>query len=173
MLGVRAGAAGFLMKDLDLEVLGRALRAAFAGEAVVSRRFAKKLLDYVRHAPEPRALMPIKSTLTPREWEVMTLIASLKTTDQIAEALVLSTETVRWHVKHILRNSTRALARRRSRSRRRCAAATRLRRQREVQAVPRLGGADADAAAVTRHDAGGRSTARGRRRVRAAPGARA
>jgi DNA-binding NarL/FixJ family response regulator len=102
MQGLRAGAAGFLTKDLDLEVLGRALRGAHAGEAVVSRRFGKKLIEYLRLTPEPRA-RPIKSTLTPREWEVIGLVVEQKTTDQIAKALVISPETVRSHVKHILR----------------------------------------------------------------------
>jgi DNA-binding NarL/FixJ family response regulator len=103
MLGLRAGASGFLTKDLDLAVLGRSLRGAHAGEAVVSRQFGKKLLEYVRRTPDPRGLRPIKSTLTPREWEVMSMIVEHKTTDQIAESLVLSPETVRSHVKHILR----------------------------------------------------------------------
>ena len=103
MLGLRAGAAGFLTKDVDLEVLGRALRGAHAGEAVVSRQLGKKLIEYLRRTPEPRGMRPIKSTLTPREWEVMGLIVEHKTTDQIADALVLSPETVRSHVKHILR----------------------------------------------------------------------
>jgi DNA-binding CsgD family transcriptional regulator len=48
-------------------------------------------------------MCPIGGPLTPREWEVMDLICERRTTDQIAQALVLSPETVRSHVKHILR----------------------------------------------------------------------
>ena len=103
MLGLRAGAAGFLTKDLDVDILPRALRGACAGEAVVSRQFGRKLVERLRRTPEPRALRPIKGPLTPREWEVMGLICERMTTEQIAEALVLSPETVRTHVKHILR----------------------------------------------------------------------
>ena len=103
MLGLRAGAAGFLTKDVEVDVLARALRGACAGEAVVSRQFGMKLVEHMRRTPEPRALRPIKGPLTPREWEVMSLICERRTTDQIAEALVLSPETVRSHVKHILR----------------------------------------------------------------------
>ena len=103
MIGLRVGAAGFLTKDLDLDILARALRGAHAGEAVVSRLFGMKLVEHLRRTPEPRGLRPIKGPLTPREWEVMSLIVERRTTDQIAEALVLSSETVRSHVKHILR----------------------------------------------------------------------
>jgi two-component system, NarL family, response regulator LiaR len=103
MVGLRAGASGFLTKEVDIEVLPQALRGAFNGEAVVSRRFGMRLVEHLRHTPEPRGMRPIRGPLTPREWEVMDLICERKSTDQIAEALVLSTETVRSHVKHILR----------------------------------------------------------------------
>ena len=57
-----------------------------------------------RRAPNgPGGLRPVKSPLTPREWEVIDLLAESMTTDQIADALVLSPETVRSHVKNILR----------------------------------------------------------------------
>jgi NarL family two-component system response regulator LiaR len=103
MVGLRAGASGFLTKEVDIEVLPQALRGAFNGEAVVSRRFGMRLVEHLRHTPEPRGMRPVHGPLTPREWEVMDLICERKSTDQIAEALVLSTETVRSHVKHILR----------------------------------------------------------------------
>ena len=103
VLGLRAGAAGLLNKDVEVDLLARALRGACAGEAVVSRQFGMKLVEHMRRTPEPRALRPIKGPLTPREWEVMSLICERRTTDQIADALVLSPETVRSHVKHILR----------------------------------------------------------------------
>ena len=63
----------------------------------------------IRNRPRIRApegtggLRPVKSPLTPREWEVIDLLAESNTTDQIAELLVLSSETVRSHVKNILR----------------------------------------------------------------------
>ena len=92
-----------MTKEVDIEVLPQALRGAFDGEAVVSRRFGMRLVEHLRHTPEPRGMRPIGGPLTPREWEVMDLISERRTTDQIAEALVLSSETVRSHVKHILR----------------------------------------------------------------------
>ena len=48
-------------------------------------------------------MRPVKSPLTAREWEVIDLLKAAKTTDQIADELVLSPETVRSHVKNILR----------------------------------------------------------------------
>ena len=103
MLGLRAGAAGFLTKDLDLATLARTLQGAHAGEAVVSRLFGMRLVEHLRRTWHPPEVRPVKGPLTPREWEVMALIVERMTTDQIAETLVLSPETVRSHVKHILR----------------------------------------------------------------------
>jgi two-component system nitrate/nitrite response regulator NarL len=103
IVGLRAGAVGFLTKDVDIEVLPKALRGAYEGEAVVSRQFGMRLVEHLRRAPDARGLRPIGGPLTPREWEVMELICARRTTDQIAESLVLTTETVRTHVKHILR----------------------------------------------------------------------
>jgi DNA-binding NarL/FixJ family response regulator len=104
MLGLRAGAAGFLTKDLDIGVLPRALRGALDGEAVISRRMGMRLIEQLRQAGEGvSGLRPVKSPLTPREWEVVDLLADDRSTDEIARTLVLSTETVRSHVKNILR----------------------------------------------------------------------
>jgi NarL family two-component system response regulator LiaR len=104
LLGLRAGAVGFLSKDLEIGVLPRVLRGASDGEAVVSRRLGKRLLEHLRRMPEGgTGMRPVKSTLTPREWEVIDLLHEGKSTEEIASVLVLSTETVRSHVKHILR----------------------------------------------------------------------
>jgi DNA-binding NarL/FixJ family response regulator len=104
LLGLRAGAAGFLTKDVDIDALPRALRSALSGEAAISRRLSMRLIQHLRTAPGGRhGLRPVKSPLTPREWEVVDLLGEGMTTDDIAAALVLSSETVRSHVKHILR----------------------------------------------------------------------
>ena len=104
LLGLRAGAAGFLAKDVDVDILPQALQGALSGEAAISRRLSMKLVEQLRRAPEGSGgLRPVKSVLTPREWEVIDLLCTGKTTDQIAEVLVLSSETVRSHVKNILR----------------------------------------------------------------------
>jgi len=104
MLGLRAGAVGFLSKDLDIDVLPRALQGALEGEAVISRQLGMRLLEQLRSSPQGGiGMRPIKSPLTAREWEVVDLLDQGLTTDQIAETLVLSSETVRSHVKNILR----------------------------------------------------------------------
>jgi two-component system, NarL family, response regulator LiaR len=104
MLGLRAGAAGFLTKDLDVDVLPRALQGVLTGEAAISRKLSMRLVEQLRRGPDSaKGLRPVKSPLTPREWEVMDLLEQSRTTDEIAEALVLSSETVRTHVKNILR----------------------------------------------------------------------
>jgi NarL family two-component system response regulator LiaR len=104
LVGLRAGAAGFLTKDVDVDAIPRALVAALEGEAAISRRLTLRLIDQLRRVPDSTAgLRPVKSPLTPREWEVVDLLYEGLTTDQMAEALVLSTETVRSHVKNLMR----------------------------------------------------------------------
>jgi two-component system, NarL family, response regulator LiaR len=104
LLGLCAGASGFLAKDVDVDVLPKALQGALLGEAAISRRLGMRLVEQLRRAPDgPGGLRPVKSPLTPREWEVVDLLAVGKTTDQIADDLVLAHETVRSHVKNILR----------------------------------------------------------------------
>jgi NarL family two-component system response regulator LiaR len=104
VLGLRAGAVGFLTKDVDVSVLPRALERALDGEAVISRRLGMRLVEHLRRVPEGApGLRPVKSPLTAREWEVIDLLYEGRTTEEIASMLVLSSETVRSHVKHILR----------------------------------------------------------------------
>jgi NarL family two-component system response regulator LiaR len=104
LVGLRAGAVGFLTKEVDTEALPRALQGAYDGESVMSRTLGKRLIERLRSVPETATGMrPVKSPLTPREWEVIDLLYDGKSTAEIAEALVLSSETVRTHVKHILR----------------------------------------------------------------------
>jgi NarL family two-component system response regulator LiaR len=104
VLGLRAGAMGFLHKDMELDSLPRVLRGVAAGEAAVSRAMTKQLIQHMRGAhDEEHGLVPIRSRLTAREWEVLDLLCDDATTSDIADALVLSQETVRSHVKNILR----------------------------------------------------------------------
>ena len=103
-VGLRAGAVGYLSKDLDVEILPQALAGARDGQAAISRRLSMQLIEELRRVPEPTAGMrPVKSPLTPREWEVIDLLYEGRTTDEIADALVLSTETIRSHIKNLMR----------------------------------------------------------------------
>ena len=105
LLGLQAGAYGFLSKDLNIDALPRTLISAAAGEPAISRSMSALLLDELRRrAPgDQQGMRPVKSALTSREWEVLDLLCERMTTDAIARALFLSPETVRSHVKAIYR----------------------------------------------------------------------
>jgi two-component system, NarL family, response regulator LiaR len=104
MRGLRAGAAGFLSKDMELSSLPRALRSAVDGEAAISRKLAMHLIQHYRTAPTAgMGLRPVRSSLTDREWEVLDLLSGGGSTEDIARLLVLSTETVRSHLKNLYR----------------------------------------------------------------------
>jgi DNA-binding NarL/FixJ family response regulator len=104
VLGLRAGASGYLTKDLDLDALPRAIAGVRDGQAAVSRQMTMRLIEHLRRAPEGMTgLRPVRSPLTAREWEVLDLLQERLGTDDIAERLVVTTETVRSHVKNILR----------------------------------------------------------------------
>jgi len=104
LVGLRAGAAGFLPKTVAVEALPRAVEAAARGEAVVSRRLTMRLIEALRGLREDGAgLRPIRSPLSAREWEVLDLLCAGASTAEIAAQLVLSIETVRSHIKSILR----------------------------------------------------------------------
>jgi two-component system, NarL family, response regulator LiaR len=102
--GLRAGAAGYLSKEVELDSLPRALRGALDGEAAISRRLAMQLVERYRSAPTGGVgLRPVRSRLTDREWEVLDLLSTGATTDEMARTLVLSPETVRSHLKNLYR----------------------------------------------------------------------
>jgi NarL family two-component system response regulator LiaR len=104
MQALRAGASGFLSKDLEIEALPRALEGLRQGQAAISRKMTLALIERLRDTPSGSSGMrPVKSPLTAREWEVIDMLKESKTTDAIADELVLSPETIRSHVKNILR----------------------------------------------------------------------
>jgi NarL family two-component system response regulator LiaR len=102
--GLRAGAAGFLSKDMELDSLPRALRSTIDGEAAISRRLAMHLVQHFRTTPSAgMGLRPVRSPLTDREWEVLDLLSGGASNEDIARLLVLSSETVRSHMKNLYR----------------------------------------------------------------------
>jgi NarL family two-component system response regulator LiaR len=104
LLALRAGAAGFLSKDVDINALPRTLEGVVAGEVGISRRLTKRVIEQLRSAPGVSyGMRPVKGPLTAREWEVIDFLKARRSTDEIAAELVLSIETVRSHVKNILR----------------------------------------------------------------------
>jgi DNA-binding NarL/FixJ family response regulator len=101
---LRAGAVGYVRKDLDYGPLSRALRGATVGEAAISRHLGMRLIEelYRQSEPNPR-LRPAGGELTGREWEVLDLLIDGAGTTEIADSLGLAVETVRSHIKHVLR----------------------------------------------------------------------
>ena len=103
-LALRKGALGYLNKDVDLGVLPRVLLDVADGKAALSRSFTSHLVKRLQELPAGGVGMrPVQSALTAREWEVGDLLCAGKRTEEIADSLVLSTETVRTHVKNIMR----------------------------------------------------------------------
>lgn len=101
---LKAGASGFVSKDLDLDSLPRIITAVARGEVAVSRAFVSILIDRLRSAPEGNTgLRPVRSPLTSREWEVLDLLCAGLSMEEVTDALVLSPETVRSHLQRAMR----------------------------------------------------------------------
>ncbi|MDO4685344.1 MAG: response regulator transcription factor [Corynebacterium sp.] len=97
---IAAGASGFLLKDADPEELLKAVRVVAAGDAVLAPRVTAKLLtDFI---PRPAHTSIEMADLTPREVEVLRLMAMGYSNHEIAEIHVVSIATVKTHVRHIL-----------------------------------------------------------------------
>ncbi|MFD3522052.1 response regulator [Streptomyces sp. NPDC058653] len=95
---LRAGAAGYVYKDVDPEALAGAIRSVHAGHVLLQPEVAGALLAQ----DDPGSGQGRGSSLTDREREVLTLIADGRSNREIARALVLSEKTVKTHVSNIL-----------------------------------------------------------------------
>jgi DNA-binding NarL/FixJ family response regulator len=96
---LRAGAAGYVYKDIDPVALADAIRSVHAGHVLLQPEVADALLRQDQPGGQPQGR---GSTLTERETEVLTLIADGRSNREIARALVLSEKTVKTHVSNIL-----------------------------------------------------------------------
>ncbi len=97
---IRAGALSYLLKDIDPDDLAEAVRRAHAGEAVINPRVAARMVKEL-HGSRTE-IHNAFSELTPRELEVLRLIAEGCSNRKIAETLVIGEKTVKTHITNIL-----------------------------------------------------------------------
>lgn len=102
---LRAGARGYLLKNIDTEFLLDCIRRVVHGESVMSPQIAHKLADSLRASPMDSVAVAQVShdRLTPREREILVMLAHGASNKEIASALILSESTIKIHVQGILR----------------------------------------------------------------------
>lgn len=96
---IKSGARGYLLKDSSPDELVKAIREVYHGESSLHPTIARKL---VREMSRPSELPPSEEPLTPREMDVLKLVAKGMGNQEIADELVISVQTVRTHVSNIL-----------------------------------------------------------------------
>jgi DNA-binding NarL/FixJ family response regulator len=102
---LRAGASGFLVKDGPADEMLAAVRAVAAGDSLLSPSVTRRVIAELVSRPHPDSpgrRAPALDDLTPRELEVLTLLAGGRSNAEIAAELVVSHETVKTHVARIL-----------------------------------------------------------------------
>ena len=101
---LRAGASGFLLKDTPPEQLVEGIRAVASGDALLAPAITRRVIEeFVSRPPGTARVMPPElEELTPREAEVLTLMARGQSNAEIADRLVVSETTVKTHVAHVL-----------------------------------------------------------------------
>jgi DNA-binding NarL/FixJ family response regulator len=100
---LRAGASGFLLKDVSAGELGAAVRVVAGGDALLAPSVTRRLLERFERLPAMAAPPPGWAELTEREREVFDLVAEGRTNAEIGAALHLSEPTVKTHVGRLLR----------------------------------------------------------------------
>jgi DNA-binding NarL/FixJ family response regulator len=101
---LQAGASGFLLKDSPPETLFEAVRVVAGGDALLAPVVTRRLIaEFARLRPPQRIRPEDLDALTRRETEILSLVAAGLSNHEIADRLVLSNETVKTHVSHVLR----------------------------------------------------------------------
>jgi DNA-binding NarL/FixJ family response regulator len=100
---LHAGASGFLLKDVPPEQLVAGIRVVYDGDSLLSPTVTRRLIEsFVRDHPRASTPQPQLEELTPRELEILELVARGLSNAEIAERLVVSGTTVKTHVAHVL-----------------------------------------------------------------------
>jgi two-component system NarL family response regulator len=97
--GLQAGGRGYILKDADPDTMLRAIRAVAHGESLLGSTVAQKVMRQFSALPGKQT--PLIDDLTPREVEVLKLIAEGRSNSEIAEELVISEKTVKNHINNI------------------------------------------------------------------------
>jgi DNA-binding NarL/FixJ family response regulator len=99
---LRAGASGFLLKDVRPEQLADAVRVVAAGDTLLAPTITRRLVEKYLRRPRPGAQTPTAlDSLTDRELDVLRLVARGRSNQQIAETLFLGESTIKTHLTHL------------------------------------------------------------------------
>ena len=100
---IKAGASGYLLKEISIEEVPDAIRSVWAGQSRISPSMASKLLsEFAAMSQRSGTAQPAGTQLTPREMQVLKLVAQGLNNKDIAEKLFISENTVKNHIRNIL-----------------------------------------------------------------------
>jgi two-component system NarL family response regulator len=99
---VKAGATGYLLKEISIEEVANAIRAVVSGQSLISPSMASKLLSEFTNLARQAEKKVVVPKLTDRELEVLRLVAQGMSNREVAEELYISENTVKNHVRNIL-----------------------------------------------------------------------
>ena len=99
---MKAGASGFLLKDVRRDQLAEAIRTVAAGDALIAPSITRRLIEQFCSRPSPAGMPEEAATLTPREMEVLKHVARGLSNAEIAQELFVGQTTVKTHVGRIL-----------------------------------------------------------------------
>ena len=103
MEALRAGACGYLLKNVEMDALLDAIRRAAQGDSVVSPQMTAKLISGVREQPKASTLLVERDKFSPRERDILVCLAQGESNKEIARALDLAESTVKIHVQNIFK----------------------------------------------------------------------
>jgi len=103
MEALRAGACGYLLKNIETDTLVDAIRKAAQGESVVSQQMTAKLIQGVRNPPKAEPAAVERDRFSPRERDILASLAQGESNKEIARKLDLAESTVKIHVQNIFK----------------------------------------------------------------------